>query len=106
MKSTGKSLTLAIVLLGALPVASAQAALHPYHDRIAQIEMLLGSRKLAHALGMNPIESLLLLGKGPTGKIGWSVESKDCKLTVTLIPVPPAQPGPISYTIGDIGDCE
>ncbi|MDQ2095298.1 hypothetical protein [Rhodalgimonas zhirmunskyi] len=106
MTRIGKSLIMALILGGALPVTTARAALHPYHDRVAQIEMLLASEKLAHALDMAPIESLLLLGMGPTGKIGWSVESEACKLTITLIPVPPSMPGPTNYKIDDISACE
>lgn len=98
-------LSLGLGMALALP-GIANAALPPYWDRIEQIEAILQSPALSDALHRAPIKSLSLEGTRDDGALIWRLESEACTLTLHLVPIPPAQPGPTRYKLEPPAPCD
>jgi hypothetical protein len=98
-------LSLGLGMALALP-GIANAALPPYWDRIEQIEAILQSPALSEALHRAPIKSLSLEGTRDDGALIWQLESDTCTLTLHLVPIPPAQPGPTRYKLEPPAPCD
>ena len=89
----------------ALMPAAARATVSGFHDRAAQIGVILSSDAVAEALRQAPVKSLEFEGTRADGGLRWEIESSDCEVDVVLKATPPQGAGAVRYAIAEVGRC-
>ncbi len=97
---------LPVLALGLFGLAApASAALSGFYDSAEQIQTIMSDEGVANALRQFPVEGLDFEGTRSDGALEWEIDSRDCDLTVFLIPHPPGMPGKTTYTLETDGRC-
>ncbi|MFN3293467.1 MAG: hypothetical protein ACK4S2_07230 [Gemmobacter sp.] len=83
----------------------ARATVSGFHDRAAQIGVILGPDAVAEALRQAPVKSPEFEGTGADGGLRWEIESNDCEADLVPKASPAQGSGAVRYAIAEVGRC-